>query len=349
MRPSDPSFAHILAEGNSVYLFAEQRIFGARYGARVTAVKSDRVDLELDPDDARDAKLKVGKSALLGIAVASQQTHFAASVKVVGVESESVISVSHPRSVKKWPRRSYIRAPLQLSCELTLAEPGGGVIGPVAGRTTDVSGSGARIELETPLGDEELRSGLGSVRLFLPERDPIDARCSVARVAHRDERGLVTSLAVQYTGLRESDEMQIHLFALRATARRFLRAEASLTCRLELRGGAAPRRYEGVTKNVSASGLLVRFAEDVPVAPGDIVSLGVSLPERHLIIPDAEIVRSYQVDGSAQIAVELGELSEIDRESLILFVVEQIRGVSDAASPSPGEQPLGLATAAEKR
>lgn len=333
MRPSDPTLSHVLSDASGVYLFAERRFFGPRFSARVKRVQGHWVELRLDPDDLREAKLKVADEVVLSVPVAAQQTHFGAAVKVLDLDAHGRLWVSQPHHLQKWPCRSAVRARLAVPCELVLASPATPAPLTVRGTTADVSASGAAIELDGSVSADAIKEARGSIRLRFPDRMPIESPCRVARLIHPRHAGdsRVSALAVHYEDLPEQDEMQIHLLALRATARRFFRADAAVTCQLRQVGTGA--FWEGVTKNISASGLLARFRGLVSLSPRDRVSVELRLISRHIAAPEAQVVRVEQQGDHGLVAIDLGELSEFDRESLIRFVVDQIRGVDQGAPP----------------
>ncbi len=332
----------LLAEGSSVYVFGEQRIFCPRYIATVLRATDEFLELKLDPDDLNDARIRKGQQVLLGFAVVRRQMRFGAAVMALSVQERGVLVVSAPEKIEKSPQRGYVRAALTVPCELSLSIAGDQAS--FTGTTADVSASGARVRVMPSCGGADLLGVKGMLKLYFPERDPIETVCRVVRqLSPTDEDSC--SFAVQYENMHEQDEMQIQLLVLRATARRFLRVEASVPCKLEVSDSDGRRtQYVGVSENVSAGGMLINFNDSVPVAPGNRVALELSLPSRYLAVANAEVVRAGQSDDVTKVALSFGRLEELDYQSLIRFVIGQLRGVADAevheAAPGTDSFPL---------
>jgi c-di-GMP-binding flagellar brake protein YcgR len=334
MRPSseDILLPHLLAEGSSVYVFGEQRIFCPRYVASVVRATHEFLELQLDPDDLSEARIAKGQPVLVGFAVSQRQMRFGARTVALATRDRGRLVVSAPHKLEKWPQRGYVRAPLGVPCELSLSVAGQARTVELKGSTADISASGARLDVAPAVDEQELASATGTLRLYFPERDPIVSECTVVRILPPTQHGRC-SFAVQYQNLGEQDEMQIQLLVLRATARRFLRVEASVPCKLEVRGeGGELVRYAGVSENLSAGGLLMNVNEHVPVRAGSRVALELTLPTRYLALADVEVVRATHFEGQSRVALAFDGLEELDYQSLIRFVIGQLRGVSDAAA-----------------
>ena len=333
----------LLAEGSSVYVLGEQRIFCPRYIATVLRVTDELLELQLDPDDLSDARIHKGQPVMLGFAVFRRQMRFGATVMALSVQERGVLVVSAPKKIEKSPQRGYVRAPLAVPCELSLSIAGENIA--FTGATADVSASGARLRVTPACDGKDLRGAEGTLNLYFPERDPIETACRVVRqLPPSDDESC--SFAVQYEDIHEQDEMQIQLLVLRATARRFLRVEASVPCKLEISEADDGRRrqYAGVSENLSGGGMLINFNERVPVRAGSRVALELSLPTRYLAVADAEVVRAGENEGVTRVALSFGNLEELDYQSLIRFVIGQLRGVADAAvlEAAPGTDSFPL-------
>lgn len=336
MRPSseDILIPQLLEEGSSVYVFGEQRIFCPRYIAAVDRTTDEFLELRLDPDDLSASMIQTGQHVLIGFAVARRQMQFGAKARVLSTQPGGRLVTSAPRRVEKWPQRDYVRAPLSVPCELTLWQPGRRVPHELEGVTGDISASGARVELTSESDDLDLVSAEGKVILHFSDRPPIVTACTVVRKCPpRGDSNERAAFGIRYQGLPEADEMLIQLLVLRATARRFLRVEAAIPCRVEVQSEDGRLwNYSGVSENISAGGMLMHVGEYVPVAAGDRIVLTVSLPTRYLALADARVVRAEHFDDLTRVAVDFGKLGELDYQSLMRFVIGRLRGVPDAAN-----------------
>ena len=309
-----------------VSIFTNDRIGNPRCVAVVEERRADGLTLTFDADDLREAEIGAGDTIQLGFGMSELSMHYTSETTVRAVDGARVV-VSPPMEPQKRPRRSYARAPLDWPCQLELAGAGGPIA--LTGTTLNVSASGALIVLdEDP--DRARLDDRAPARMVLspPDRPPFACTASIVRLGAPGATGRSRALlAVRYLDLPEVDEMRLQLLVLRAIARRYLRCRVGVPCRLVVGDEASPTSVEGLSENLSGSGLLMVAAGALPpLARGQRGTLQIRLEGGAVIVEAAEITRVDQRgERDTAVALSYATIGREARTSIVEFVMERVR------------------------
>jgi len=307
-----------------VNIFTNERIGNPRCVAVVEESRADGLTLMFDADDLREAEIGEGDTIQLGFGMAELSMHYTCESTIRAIEGPRVM-VSYPREAQKFPRRSHARAPMDWPCHIEVSSAAGTIA--LTGTTLNLSASGALIVLdENP--DQTMVDHRAAARLVLspPDRPPFACTAEIVRLGVPDGRTRPL-LAVRYLDLPEVDEMRLQLLVLRAIARRYLRCRIGVPCRLMIGEGTGQAAVEGVSENLSGSGVLLNLVgTPVPLSRGQRGSLQIQLESGAVIVEEAEITR-VDARSDRDIALALGyvTIGREERTTIVEFVMEHVR------------------------
>ena len=308
-----------------VNIFTNERIGNPRCVAVVEEKRADGITLMFDADDLREAEIGEGDTIALGFGMAELSMHYTCETTVRAIEGPRV-RVSPPTEAQKFPRRSNARAPLDWPCQIDVSSAAGTIT--LTGTTLNVSASGALIVLdEEP--DPALVDHRAAARAVLspPDRPPFACTAEIVRLGVGVTGRTRPLLAVRYLDLPEVDEMRLQLLVLRAIARRYLRCRVGVPCRLVVGEGADRTSVEGVSENLSGSGLLLAVAETpVPLSRGLRGTVEIQLEGGAVVVETAEITRvDERSDRAIAVALSYVNVGREERTTIVEFVMERVR------------------------